>query len=84
MRREPAAFRGMNFNINLAKELKRVSVKDVRETKFDVRSIDIFEASTINPFPAIPDSVSRMVYRLDVSGFEPLTDEEQETLIREF
>lgn len=84
IRREPTAFRGMNFSINLAKELKRVSVKDVREIKLDVRYIDIYDIETINPFPTIPDSVSHMIYRLDMSEFDPLADDEKEVLIRDF
>jgi len=84
MRHVPDAFRGMNFNINLAKELKRVSIKDVREMRLDIKSIYIFNTEDINPFPEIPDGVSRITYRLDMSGFVPLTDEQKEVLIKEF
>ena len=84
MRREPGAFRGMNFSINLAKELKRVSSKDVRETRLDVRYTDIYNTKIINPFPIIPEGVNHMTYRLDVSEFEGLSNEQKEILIKEF
>ena len=45
---DPDAFNGMNFSINLAKELKRVSIVDVKEIRFGVRHIQFFAAENIN------------------------------------
>ena len=50
---DSTAFKGMNFSINLAKELKRVSMKDVKEIRFGIRQIQFFKAADINPFPKV-------------------------------
>ena len=78
---DPIAFKGMNFSINLAKELKRVSAKDVKELRFGVKNIQFFEANKINPFPVIPDTVSELKYKLDISEITPLTESEIDSVI---
>ena len=84
MREEPTAFRGMSFSINLARELKRVSLKDTRETRLDVRCIEFYNTETINPFPIIPDAIGQLSYRLDMSGFASLSDTQVSSLIDDF
>lgn len=81
---DPIAFKGMNFSINLAKELKRVSINDVKGIRFRVRQIQFFSTNDINPFPLIPDVVSRLSYKLDVSEIIPLSETETDSIIDTF
>lgn len=78
---DPIAFKGMNFSINLAKELKRVSVNAVKALRFGVKEIQFFEANRINPFPFIPEGVSELNYKLDISDIIPLTESEIDSII---
>lgn len=71
----PNAFNGINFSLNLSKELKRVSEKDVKTLRFDICQIQFFDASIINPFPSIPDEVSKLSYKLDTSSFDCLSND---------
>lgn len=72
MRNEPDAFNGMMFSINLEKELKRISPKDVLETRFYIQDIKFFDTKTINPFDDLPDCVSELSYKLDLSEFQAM------------
>lgn len=80
----PSAFNGVNFSINLAKELKRVSMKDVKELRFDIKDILFFSTNEINPFSYIPDNVSALSYKLDISELNPLSEMDSLTLIKQF
>ena len=81
---EPDAFNGINFSINLAKELKRVSIVDVKEMRFSVRQIQFFAAENINPFPNIPDSVSKLSYKLDISELNSLSETDFESILKTY
>lgn len=74
MQRDGTSFSGLNFCINLAKELKRISGQEAAEVRFDVSEIDLFCNYHINPFPEIPECVSNLVYKLDLACFEPLDE----------
>lgn len=78
------AFNGINFNINLARELKRVSMVDVKEIHFRVKQIQIFSADDINPFPCIPDAVSKLMYKLDISEFTSLSETASDALLETY
>lgn len=80
----PSAFNGVNFSINLAKELKRVAIKDVQELRFDVKEFLFFDSNTINPFPELPDNISKLSYRLDFSELNPLDSSAFEILLKQF
>lgn len=84
MRSDLDAFNNMNFNINLAKELKRISVKDIKNTRFAIREIQFFSTVNINPFPVIPDTVSKLNYKLDISEFSPLSEFESDAILEEY
>ena len=84
MFQDDTAFNNMNFSINLAKELKRVSIKDVKESRFGLREINFFNAEDINPFQTLPDAVSRLNYRLDTSSFTPLDKSVSDDIIKTF
>lgn len=76
------AFNGINFNINLAKELKRVSIADVKSIRFGVRQILFFASEDINPFPIIPDDVNNLCYKLDISELNPLSETDLDSILK--
>lgn len=78
------AFNGMNFSINLAKELKRVSIADVKRIRFEVKQIQFFSTEDINPFPSIPESVSKLSYKLDISEFSPLSEADSDSILETY
>lgn len=84
MFQEPTAFKGINFSINLAKELKRISLKDVKELRFSIRQIQLFKAADINPFQIIPDIVSKLSYKLDISDFSSQPESIIDSIIKTF
>ena len=61
------SFQNFNFSLNIAKELKKVSPRDIQELKFSTNSIQFYDAREINPFSDLPDNISELKYRLDVS-----------------
>lgn len=65
--KEANSFQSLNFSLNLAKELRKVSPRDIQELRFATNSIQFYDARAINPFSDIPDNVSKLQYRLDVS-----------------
>lgn len=84
MCRDMKSYKSINFSINLAKELKRVSANDVKETRFSVCEIQLFDTKKINPFGTVPDTIDNLEYRLDLSGKEEISASLVETLISEF
>lgn len=84
MYQDSTAYNGINFSINLAKELKRVSPKDVKEIRFGIKQIDFFKAADINPFPSVPDVVSKLIYKLDISELIPLSESEIDSILETF
>lgn len=81
---DPNAFNGINFSINLAKELKRISINDVKEIRFGVKQIQFFAVEDINPFPLIPDIVSKLNYRLDVSELVSLSKIDSDSILETY
>lgn len=81
---DPVAFKSINFSINLAKELKRVSNNDIKEARFCIRHISFFDPKKINPFPSIPENISKLSYALDVSEFEALPESTTDVIIENF
>lgn len=81
---EPDAFNGINFSINLAKELKRVSIADVKEIRFGIRQILFFAAEDINPFLSIPDTVSKLSYKLDISELPHLSETASDSILKTY
>lgn len=79
-----SAFNGVNFSINLAKELKRVAIKDVKELRFGVKEFLFFDSHLINPFPELPDNISELSYRLDFHELTPLDSSASENLLKQF
>ena len=69
---KPDAFNSVSFSINLAKELKRVSKDKVKELRFSVKRVLMFNAEDINPFPSLSEYVSQLNYKFNVSEFASL------------
>lgn len=61
-----------NFAINIEKEKKRISPSEAENMLFSVRAINFYDSATINPLPLIPDEISALSYKLDLSEKEPV------------
>lgn len=81
---DPDAFNGVNFSINLAKELKRVSIADAKKIRFGIRQIQFFSTEDINPFPTIPDAVSKLSYKLDISELKSLSKTASDSILETY
>ena len=81
---DPDAFNNIYFSINLAKELKRVSTSDVKKIRFGVRQILFFSTEDINPFPFIPDNVSKLSYKLDISELPSLSESISDSILETY
>jgi hypothetical protein len=78
------AFNSVNFNINLAKETKRVSPHDLNELRLSLADVLLFDPNEINPFPEIPEEVSQLTYRLDYSDLPIMSDAMESDLISKY
>jgi len=67
MQNDPLFFNGIDFQINLMKELKRISMDDYQNVRFDVLSIKLFDSVDINPFEDIPEYISKLTYRMELT-----------------
>ena len=56
-----------NFSINIEKERKRISPTESENVFFAAKEVLFYDAKEINPFSFIPDEVSSLSYRLDLS-----------------
>lgn len=70
-------FDNLNFNINITKELKRISNDDYKEKRFKLKRIGMYSTEAINPFLTMPDGVSDLIYKLDLSDYEEIKNEEE-------
>lgn len=75
-----SCFNNVSFSMNLAKELRRISVKDLTQTQFLFQVMRIYEPSTVNPFSFVPEEVENLAYSLDLEGFPCLNSEEMKLL----
>lgn len=78
------AFCNIGFSINLARELKRVSEKDLKNIRFNLINIDIYDASEINPFHVLPDNVSDLRYLLDTSELASINAAQWHQVLKSF
>lgn len=67
-------FNNINFYVNIAKELKRISEVDASTTRFFMIGIYIFEAAKINLLNNIPEELSNLSYIYDLTGKDALTE----------
>lgn len=68
MQKDPIHYNNYNFILNIEREKKRVSPVDADNKKFSIKSIDVYDADEINPFPEIPECISNLTYKLDLIG----------------
>lgn len=78
----PDAYNGINYSLNLEKELKRISPTDINETKFYLIGFSFFISSIVNPFFSVPPSVRELKYSLDLSDDEQLDQHELLDLLK--
>lgn len=64
----------ISFAIKLKKELHRIKQSDVETMKFNLKSLNLYSANVINPIKIIPDNISELHYKIDLTN-EPELDE---------
>lgn len=74
----------ISFTINIAMELKRISLHSQKEERFRVRDIKMYDSSFINPFRKIPYNVDNISYKLDFTDYSPLSKFEIQKIIDKF
>ena len=84
MQDEKNYFNNINFNVNLTKELKRISESDCKTVRFVLNEIKIYNTNEINPFDNIPVEVKELNYRYDMSGCIELEKGEIISLLNDF
>ena len=55
------------FSVNIEKERKRISPTDSENVLFSVKEIALYCAKDINPFSVLPNNISSLSYKLDLS-----------------
>ena len=75
MEREQNAFKNLNFIINIETELKRISQVDAETRQFIVDSVEIYDTKEINPFETIPECLSELSYRMDLTEKQSVPEE---------
>lgn len=84
MQAEKNYFNNINFNINVTKELKRVSESDCQTVRFVVNEIKMFNTKDINPFDNIPIEVKELKYKYDLSECIEIEKEEIRGVLNDF
>lgn len=84
MQEEEKYFNNINFNVNLTKELKRISESDCQTVRFVVNEIKMFNTKEINPFDDIPVEIKELTYKYDLSECIEIEEEEKISLLNDF
>lgn len=58
-----------SFALNIEAEKRRISPKEAESRRFLFKNIRIYNAKDICPFSVIPDIISDLSYKIDLSGF---------------
>ncbi len=74
-------YNNYNFAVNIEREKRRVSLHDADNKKFSVKSISVYLADEINPFPSLPNNISRVNYSIDLIGASKIPEEEWKQII---
>lgn len=77
-------FKDLNYYLNVAKEVKRISPSDITDLKFIVNEIKIMDCDQINPFVDVPEEISKLSYNFNISTCCSLDDEEISSLIENY
>lgn len=59
----------LSFSINIEAEKRKISPKDAENRRFIFKKINLYNAKDICPFPIIPEIISDLSYKIDLSGF---------------
>lgn len=73
--------RSYKFTLNLETEKKRVSAIDVKQKKFVLKNVFVYDTNAINVFHNIPESITDLQYRIDLSEKTCLSDKQVESTI---
>lgn len=84
MQAEKNYFNNINFNVNLTKELKRISEIDCQTVRFVVNEIKMFNTKDINPFDNVPVGIKELQYKYDLSECIEIEKEEVIDLLNGF
>lgn len=84
MQEEKNYFNNINFNINLTKELKRISEFDCQTVRFVVKDMKMFNTNEINPFDDIPTEIKELIYKYDMSECIKIEKREIMDLLNDF
>lgn len=84
MQEEKEYFNNLNFNVNLTKELKRISESDSQTVRFVVKDIKMFNTKDINPFDNIPSEITELKYKYDMSDCIEIEKREIMCLLNDF
>ena len=84
MQVEKNYFNNINFNVNLTKELKRISEIDCQTVRFVVNEIKMFNTKDINPFDNVPVGIKELQYKYDLSECIEIEKEEVIDLLNGF
>lgn len=69
------------FTINLESEKKRVSPIDVKQKKFVLKNVFVYDANEINVFHDIPEIITDLQYRIDLSKKTCLSDKQVKSIM---
>lgn len=72
LRSTPNKFESLQFNLNLEKELQRVSPVEACEKKFILRSVLLYDVNSLNTLVEIPFEISQLRYEYDLGDAIPL------------
>ena len=84
MQEEKNYFNNFNFNINLTKELKKISEFDCQTVRFVVKDMKMFNTNEINPFEDIPVEIKELNYKYDMSECIEIEKREIMDLLNDF
>lgn len=68
--------KNINFQLNLSKELTRITPKDKVEKKYSRENMVYFISDEINEFRDVPGNVSKLEYKLDLTDKDQISYEE--------
>lgn len=60
------------FQLNIEKELKRISINEAKERKFQFKSVKFYFANSINPFENLPEEIDHLSYNLNLDDFKEI------------
>lgn len=72
LRMIPNKFNNLHFNLNIEKELQRISPVEMNSKRFHIRGISLYDVKYLNIFCEIPYEISELQYKYDLGDAVPL------------